>query len=49
MIEIGQNFKTLKSGVEGTVQEVIKNANGSLRVLLDVNGSDRWTTVKEGK
>lgn len=49
MIEVGQTFKTAKSGVVGTVQEVIKNANGSLRVRLDVNGADRWTTVKEGK
>ena len=49
MIEIGQSLTTAKSGVVGTVQEVIKNANGSLRVRLDVNGSDRWTTVKEGK
>jgi hypothetical protein len=49
MIEIGSSFTTAKSGVVGTVQEVIKNANGSLRVRLDVNGSPRWTTVKEGK
>ena len=49
MIEVGSSFKTAKSGVEGTVQEVIKNANGSLRVRLSVNGADRWTTVKEGK
>jgi hypothetical protein len=49
MIEIGSSFKTQKSGVEGTVQEVVKNANGSLRVRLSVNGADRWTTVKEGK
>ena len=49
MIEIGQSFKTQKSGVVGTVQEVIKNASGSLRVRLDVNGADRWTTVKESK
>jgi hypothetical protein len=47
-LEIGQMFTTEKSGVTGTVQEVIKNANGSLRIRLDVNGKDRWTTVKEG-
>ena len=44
-IEIGQSFTTQKSGVSGTVQEVIKNANGSFRVRLDVNGQPRWTTV----
>jgi hypothetical protein len=43
---IGQPFTTAQSGVTGTVQEVIKNASGSYRVRLDVNGSERWTTVK---
>ena len=46
-IEIGQSFTTQKSGVSGTVQEVIKNANGSFRVRLDVNGQPRWTTVSK--
>jgi hypothetical protein len=49
MIEVGQTLTTAKSGVVGTVQEIVKNASGSLRVRLDVNGADRWTTVKEGK
>lgn len=43
---LGQSFTTAKSGVTGTVQEIIKNANGSLRVRLTVDGADRWTTVK---
>ena len=43
---IGQSFTTQSSGVSGTVQEVIKNSTGSFRVRLDVNGQDRWTTVK---
>ena len=46
-IEIGQSFTTQKSGVSGTVKEVIKNANGSFRVRLDVNGQPRWTTVSK--
>ena len=46
-IEIGQSFTTQKSGVSGTVQEVIKNSNGSFRVRLDVNGQPRWTTVSK--
>lgn len=45
-IEVGQSFTTAKSGVSGTVQEIVKNANGSLRVRLDVAGQPRWTTVK---
>ena len=43
---VGSQFKTLKSGVVGTVQEVVKNNNGSFRIRLDVNGQDRWTTIK---
>jgi hypothetical protein len=45
-MNIGDTFTTQKSGVSGTVQEIIKNANGSTRVRLSVNGADRWTTVK---
>jgi hypothetical protein len=43
---VGSQFTTLKSGVTGEVKEVIKNQTGSLRIRLDVNGQDRWTTVK---
>ena len=47
MLEIGQVYTTAKSGVQGTVQEIIKNANGSSRVRLSLsNGDTRWTTVK---
>lgn len=45
-IEIGQTLTTAKSGVVGTVQEIIKNSTGTMRVRLDVNGEPRWTTVK---
>ena len=44
---VGSQFTTAKSGVTGTVQEVIKNTTDSLRIRLDVNGQDRWTTVKQ--
>ena len=45
-IEIGSTLTTQKSGVSGTVQEIVKNANGNLRVRLSLaNGTDRWTTV----
>lgn len=43
---IGQSFTTQKSGVSGIVQEIVENKNGTFRVRLDVNGQDRWTTVK---
>jgi len=43
---VGSPFTTRKSGVTGIVQEIVKNDNGSYRLRLDVNGEDRWTTVK---
>ena len=45
-ITVGSQFTTAKSGVTGIVQEIVKNASGSSRVRLDVNGQTRWTTVK---
>ena len=45
-ISVGNTLTTTKSGVTGEVKEIVNNANGSLRVRLDVNGQDRWTTVK---
>ena len=46
MITVGSQFTTAKSGVTGTVQEIVTNTSGSMRVRLSVNGQDRWTTVK---
>lgn len=46
-LTVGSQFTTQKSGVSGTIQEVIQNKTGSFRVRLDVNGQDRWTTVKK--
>lgn len=45
-MNIGDTFTTQKSGVTGTIQEVVQNKNGTSRVRLSVNGQDRWTTVK---
>ena len=45
-ITVGSQFATQKSGVVGIIREVVLNKNGTQRVRLDVNGSDRWTTVK---
>jgi hypothetical protein len=44
-LTIGQKFVTTKSGVEGLIKEINPNNNGTVRILLDVNGSDRWTTA----
>jgi hypothetical protein len=45
-LTVGSQFTTAKSGVSGVIQEVIQNKKRSFRVRLDVNGQDRWTTVK---
>jgi hypothetical protein len=45
-LTVGSQFKTAKSGVVGTIQEIVENKSGSMRVRLDVNGQPRWTTVK---
>lgn len=45
-LTVGSQFTTLKSGVEGTIEEIVQNPSGSVRVrLMTVNG-ERWTTVK---
>lgn len=44
---VGSQFTTQKSAVTGTVTEVKENKNGTLRIKLDVNGQERWTTVKQ--
>ena len=47
LISVGSQFTTAKSGVTGVVREIVKNANGSSRVRLELpNGDNRWTTVK---
>jgi hypothetical protein len=45
-LTVGSQFTTQKSGVSGTIQEIVENKNGTFRVRLDVAGQDRWTTVK---
>ena len=45
-LTVGSQFTTRKSGVNGTVQEIVKNPNGSMRVRLETNAGTRWTTVK---
>jgi hypothetical protein len=45
-IEIGKTYTTAQSGVVGIVKEIHEHPSGVKRLLLDVNGSDRWTTAK---
>lgn len=43
--QLGDLFTTLSSGTTGTIQEIIPNSSGSVRVRLDVEGKERWTTI----
>ena len=45
LYQVGDLFTTQKSKVTGTIKEVIPDSANRLRLLLDVNGSDRYTTV----
>jgi len=42
---VGDLFTTQKSGVTGTIKEINPINASTTRVLLDVNGQDRWTTA----
>jgi hypothetical protein len=44
-LTVGSQFTTAKSGVTGTIQEIVENASGSLRIRLATEAGDRWTTV----
>lgn len=44
-LEIGQTITTAKSGVVGVIKAVDNHPSGVSRVLLDVNGTERWTSV----
>ena len=42
---VGDLFTTQKSGVTGTIKEINPISASATRVLLDVDGEDRWTTA----
>jgi hypothetical protein len=42
--KVGDLYTTQKSKVTGTITEIIPQANGNVRVKLDVNGVSRYTT-----
>ena len=43
--QVGDLFTTLKSNVTGVIKEISPNSSGSVRVLLETDSGDRWTTV----
>jgi hypothetical protein len=44
-MEIGQTYTTIKSGVTGVIKAVDNHPSGVNRILLDVNGKERWTSA----
>jgi hypothetical protein len=42
--KVGDTFTTQKSKVSGIITEITPQANGNVRVKLDVNGASRYTT-----
>ena len=42
---VGDLFTTQKTGVTGTIKEINPISASTTRVLLDVDGEDRWTTA----
>ena len=43
--QVGDLFTTLKSKETGVIKEIIPNSSGSLRVRLETDNGERWTTV----
>ena len=42
--KVGDTYTTQKSKVSGVITEITPQANGNVRVKLDVNGATRYTT-----
>ena len=45
LYQVGDLFTTLKSKETGVIKEIIPNASGSVRVRLETESGERWTTV----
>jgi hypothetical protein len=44
-LSVGQTYTTTQSKITGTIKEIHKHPSGVNRLLLDVNGTERWTSV----
>lgn len=44
--KVGDTFTTLKSKVTGVIKEITPVDKTTVRILLDVDGKDRYTTYK---
>lgn len=44
-LEVGSTYTTTQSGITGIIKAVDNHPSGVSRILLDVNGKERWTSV----
>jgi hypothetical protein len=44
-LEVGQTYTTTTSGITGIIKAVDNHPSGTNRILLDVNGKERWTSA----
>lgn len=44
-IKVGEIYTTAKSNVTGVIKAIDNHPSGVNRVLLDVNGTERWTSI----
>ena len=42
--KVGDTYTSQKSKQTGVIKEIVPQANGNVRVKLDVEGQTRWTT-----
>ena len=45
LYQVGDLFTTLKSKETGVIKEITPNASGSVRVRLETESGERWTTI----
>ena len=44
-LEVGQTFTTTTTNVVGVIKAIDNHPSGVSRILLDVNGKERWTSL----
>lgn len=44
--QVGDTYTTTKSGETGTIKEIVVVSSNLVKVRIDVNGINRWTTWK---
>jgi hypothetical protein len=44
-LEVGATYTTAQSGITGVIKVIDNHPSGVSRILLDVNGVERWTSL----